>query len=67
MAASRPLVSIQSLDGDSSTEQLTLPACFTAPIRADIVQKVSNPTIAPSLQLFNTEQLDRKDLRSLSL
>ena len=40
MAASRPLVSIQSVDGDSSSAQLSLPAVFTAPIRADIVQQV---------------------------
>ena len=48
MAASRPMVTIQSLDGDSS-EQLALPAVFTAPIRADIVQQVccwlKNPTL----------------------
>lgn len=42
MAAARPLVSIQSLDGDSSSEQLALPAVFTAPIRADIVQRVGS-------------------------
>lgn len=40
MAASRPMVSIQSVDGDSSSAQLSLPAVFTAPIRADIVQQV---------------------------
>lgn len=40
MAAARPLVSIQSLDGEASKEQLALPAVFTAPIRLDIVQKV---------------------------
>ena len=39
MAATRPMVTIQSLDGDSS-EQLALPAVFTAPIRPDIVQQV---------------------------
>ena len=40
MAASRPLVSVQSVDGSSSSSQLTLPAVFTAPIRPDIVQQV---------------------------
>lgn len=39
MAASRPLVAIQSID-EGSSEQATLPAVFTAPIRPDIVRQV---------------------------
>ena len=39
MAAARPLVSIQSLDGDAA-EQAALPAVFTAPIRPDIIRAV---------------------------
>lgn len=39
MAAARPLVGVQALDGDSKG-QLGLPAVFSAPIRLDIVQKV---------------------------
>lgn len=39
MAAARPLVSVQGLDG-SAGEQTALPAVFTAPIRPDIVRTV---------------------------
>ena len=39
MAAARPLATVQSLDGDA-TEQVALPAVFTAPIRPDIVRSV---------------------------
>ena len=39
MAASRPLVAIQSID-EGSSEQANLPAVFTAPIRPDIVRQV---------------------------
>lgn len=39
MAAARPLVSVQGLDG-SAAEQTALPAVFTAPIRPDIVRTV---------------------------
>ena len=39
MAAARPLVAVQGLDG-KATEQVTLPAVFKAPIRSDIVQTV---------------------------
>lgn len=39
MAASRPLVAIQSTD-EGSSEQTNLPAVFTAPIRPDIVRQV---------------------------
>jgi large subunit ribosomal protein L4e len=39
MAAARPLVSVQGLDGTAG-EQTTLPAVFTAPIRPDIVRTV---------------------------
>lgn len=39
MAAVRPLVSVQDLEG-KSTEQTTLPAVFTAPIRTDVVLEV---------------------------
>ena len=39
MAASRPLVNVYSLEGEV-TEQVQLPAVFTAPIRPDIVQFV---------------------------
>jgi large subunit ribosomal protein L4e len=39
MAASRPLVSVQGLDGEAA-EQTTLPAVFTAPIRPDIIRQV---------------------------
>ena len=37
--AARPLVSVQSIDGEA-VEQTNLPAVFTAPIRSDIVQSV---------------------------
>lgn len=39
MAAARPLVSVQDLEGKAA-EQTTLPAVFTAPIRTDVVQEV---------------------------
>jgi large subunit ribosomal protein L4e len=39
MAAARPLVSVQGLDG-SAAEQTALPAVFSAPIRPDIVRTV---------------------------
>lgn len=39
MAAARPIVSVQGLDG-SAAEQTALPAVFTAPIRPDIVRTV---------------------------
>lgn len=39
MAAARPLVSVQGLDG-SAGEQTNLPAVFSAPIRPDIVRTV---------------------------
>jgi large subunit ribosomal protein L4e len=39
MAAARPLVSVQGLDG-AAAEQTTLPAVFSAPIRPDIVRTV---------------------------
>ena len=39
MAAARPLVSVQGLDGGAG-EQTALPAVFTAPIRPDIVRTV---------------------------
>jgi ribosomal protein L4 len=39
MAAARPLVSVQGLDG-AAGEQTALPAVFTAPIRPDIVRTV---------------------------
>eukprot|EP00775_Hariotina_reticulata_P007246 gene7246-7459_t len=39
MAAARPMVSVQGLDG-SAAEQTTLPAVFSAPIRPDIVRTV---------------------------
>ncbi|GBF98594.1 60S ribosomal protein L4 [Raphidocelis subcapitata] len=39
MAAARPLVSVQGLDG-SAGEQTALPEVFTAPIRPDIVRTV---------------------------
>ena len=39
MAAARPLVSVQGLDG-AAGEQTSLPAVFTAPIRPDIVRTV---------------------------
>ena len=41
MAASRPLVTIQASGKDAqSSEQATLPAVFTAPIRPDIIRAV---------------------------
>ena len=41
MAASRPLVTIQAAGKDAqSSEQATLPAVFTAPIRPDIIRAV---------------------------
>jgi ribosomal protein L4 len=39
MAASRPLVAVQGLDG-SAEASLSLPAVFTAPIRPDVVRTV---------------------------
>ncbi|KDD73527.1 ribosomal protein L4/L1 [Helicosporidium sp. ATCC 50920] len=39
MAAARPLVAVQGIDG-KATEQIALPAVFLAPIRSDIVQTV---------------------------
>jgi hypothetical protein len=39
MAAARPLVTVQGLDG-AAGEQSALPAVFTAPIRPDIVRTV---------------------------
>jgi len=39
MAAARPMVSVQGLDG-TAAEQTTLPAVFSAPIRPDIVRTV---------------------------
>ncbi|KAL6785790.1 RPL4 [Auxenochlorella protothecoides x Auxenochlorella symbiontica] len=39
MAAARPLVAVQGLDG-KATEQIALPEVFLAPIRSDIVQTV---------------------------
>jgi ribosomal protein L4 len=39
MAAARPLVTVQGLDGVAG-EQAPLPAVFTAPIRPDIVRTV---------------------------
>ena len=39
MAASRPLVTVQGLDGTASG-QTALPAVFTAPIRPDVVLQV---------------------------
>lgn len=39
MAASRPMVAVHSTVGES-TDQVALPAVFTAPIRPDIVQQV---------------------------
>jgi large subunit ribosomal protein L4e len=40
MAAARPVVSVQSADGEDSSKQVELPAVFLAPIRPDIVQFV---------------------------
>ena len=37
MAAARPLVTVQGLDGEA-VEQCALPAVFTAPIRPDIIR-----------------------------
>lgn len=42
MAASRPMVTVQTFDGEAESAQLTLPAVFTAPIRLDIVQQVAS-------------------------
>lgn len=39
MAAARPLVTVQGVDG-AAGEQTALPAVFTAPIRPDIVRTV---------------------------
>ncbi|KAK9867941.1 hypothetical protein WJX84_008385 [Apatococcus fuscideae] len=39
MAASRPLVSVQALEGDAQ-DQIHLPAVFTSPIRPDVVHQV---------------------------
>ena len=39
MAASRPLVTVQSVDGEAG-DQVALPAVFTAPIRQDIIRQV---------------------------
>ncbi|KAK9809167.1 hypothetical protein WJX72_010554 [[Myrmecia] bisecta] len=39
MAAARPTVTVQSIDGEAA-EQIALPAVFTAPIRPDIVLQV---------------------------
>lgn len=39
MAASRPLVTVQAVDGGAA-EQTTLPAVLTAPIRTDVVLQV---------------------------
>merc|ERR1719434_566832 len=38
--AARPVVSVQSSDGEDSSKQVELPAVFLAPIRPDIVQFV---------------------------
>eukprot|EP00195_Chlamydomonas_chlamydogama_P014652 CAMPEP_0202899776 /NCGR_PEP_ID=MMETSP1392-20130828/8395_1 /ASSEMBLY_ACC=CAM_ASM_000868 /TAXON_ID=225041 /ORGANISM="Chlamydomonas chlamydogama, Strain SAG 11-48b" /LENGTH=405 /DNA_ID=CAMNT_0049586037 /DNA_START=38 /DNA_END=1255 /DNA_ORIENTATION=+ len=38
MAASRPLVSVISVDSGAAAEQTTLPNVFTAPIRPDVVR-----------------------------
>jgi len=38
--AARPVVSVQSADGEDSSKQVELPAVFLAPIRPDIVQFV---------------------------
>ena len=40
MAAARPMVTVQTIEGEASSAQLSLPAVFTAPIRLDIVQQV---------------------------
>eukprot|EP00873_Tetraselmis_striata_P043575 jgi/Tetstr1/463839/TSEL_008653.t1 len=40
MAAARPMVTVQSVDGSASTEQIALPAVFSAPLRSDIVVQV---------------------------
>eukprot|EP00951_Prasinocladus_malaysianus_P030118 scaffold281843_cov24-Prasinocladus_malaysianus.AAC.2 len=40
MAASRPMVTVQPVDGSASTEQIPLPAVFSAPLRSDIVVQV---------------------------
>jgi len=34
------MVTVQNVDGSASTEQVALPAVFTAPLRSDIVRKV---------------------------
>ena len=39
MAAARPLVTVQGLDG-AAAGQTALPAVFTAPIRPDVVLQV---------------------------
>ena len=39
MAASRPLVSVQALEGEAQ-DQIHLPAVFTSPIRPDVVHQV---------------------------
>jgi large subunit ribosomal protein L4e len=40
MAAARPMVTVQAVDGSASTEQIALPAVFSAPLRSDIVVQV---------------------------
>lgn len=51
MAASRPLVNVYDLNGEAS-EQVALPAVFTAPIRPDIVQFVHANLLLNSRQPY---------------
>jgi len=41
------MVTVQSVDGSASTEQVALPAVFSAPLRSDVVVQVKNLPLTP--------------------